>query len=255
MQPSGNFLTITETLFMYKQKLIAVAAIAVTFVLAFNAVAFDGKKKRQTSFKVRIQNISDKGGLTAQDGSRYPFAVSPGIYVVTKNNADFFKASKKASSALETQAEDGDPGLFSATLPAIEGITRTGIFNTPIGGGMPSPLLPGSVFEFTFPASAGMKLNLIAMFGQSNDLFYAPEKAISLFDEKGNPVAGDITESFQLWDAGTEVNQAPGIGPDQAPRQKAKNTGAPENGVVRLVNDGFTYPVTKDVLRITITAQ
>jgi hypothetical protein len=240
---------------MYKQKLITAAAIAATFVLSFNAIAFDGKDKRQAGFKVRIENTSDKGGLTAQDGSRYPFAVSPGIYVVTKNNTDFFKVGKKASSALETQAEDGDPGLFSASLPAVEGISRTGIFNTPVGGGMPSPLLPGGVFEFTFNASVGMKLNLVAMFGQSNDLFYAPEKAISLFDAQGNPVTGDITQSFQLWDAGTEVNQAPGIGPDQAPRQKARNTGAAEKGVVRLVNDGFTYPVTKDVLRITITAQ
>jgi hypothetical protein len=58
-----------------------------------------------------------------------------------------------------------------------------------------------------------------------------------------------------LWDAGTEVNQAPGIGADQAPRQKMTNTGADENGVVHVVKDGFSYPETKDVLRITISAQ
>jgi hypothetical protein len=98
-----------------------------------------------------------------------------------------------------------------------------------------------------------MMLNLITMFGQSNDLFYAPTHAIALFDEKGNPVTGDITSSFELWDAGTEVNQEPGIGADQGPRQKMKNTGAAENGTVRLVNDGFVYPNTKDVLRITIS--
>jgi len=58
-----------------------------------------------------------------------------------------------------------------------------------------------------------------------------------------------------LWDAGTEANQAPGIGSDQAPRQKGPHTGVRENGVVHMVNDGFTYPNTKDVLRITISAQ
>jgi hypothetical protein len=240
---------------MYKQKLIAAAAIAATFVLSFNALALDNKGKKQVVFKVRIENISDKGGLTAQDGTRYPFAVSPGIYVVTKNNNDFFKAGKRASSALESQAEDGDPSLFSDQLTSAVGSSNMGIFNKPVGSEMPSPLLPGGVFEFNFTAAVGAKLNLVAMFGQSNDLFYAPEKAISLFDTKGGPVTGDLTQYFQLWDAGTEVNQAPGIGPDQAPRQKAKNTGPAEKGAVHLVHDGFTYPVTKDVLRITITAQ
>jgi hypothetical protein len=100
-----------------------------------------------------------------------------------------------------------------------------------------------------------MKLNVAAMFGQSNDLFYAPKRAIALFDEGGNPLSGDVTESFLLWDAGTEVNQTPGVGGDQAPRQKSPNTGAEENGVVRPVNDGFAYPNTKDVLRVTISVQ
>jgi hypothetical protein len=113
--------------------------------------------------------------------------------------------------------------------------------------------LPGGAFEFTFSATKGMKLNLIMMYGQSNDLFYAPDASIDLF-ANGKPLSGDITDKILLWDAGTEVNQAPGLGADQGPRQKGPNTGADENGVVRLVKDGFTYPATKDVLRITITA-
>ena len=93
------------------------------------------------------------------------------------------------------------------------------------------------------------------MYGQSNDLFYAPSSAVDLFDNNGDPVNGDVTELFKLWDAGTEVNQAPGLGSDQGPRQKGPNMGAAEKGVVRLVNDGFSYPETKSVLRVTITAQ
>ena len=120
---------------------------------------------------------------------------------------------------------------------------------------MPAPILPGQAYQFTFKAKEGMRLNLIAMFGQSNDLFYAPETAFDLFDNNGNPFTGDVTESFMLWDAGTEVNQAPGVGDEQAPRQKAANTGKAENGRVGKVADGFVYPNTKDVLRITITAK
>jgi hypothetical protein len=79
------------------------------------------------------------------------------------------------------------------------------------------------------------------MFGQSNDLFYAPKEGMALFDQQNKPLQGDITRTLVLWDAGTEVNQEPGAGPDQAPRQKAPNTGAVENGVVRPMQDQFAY--------------
>ena len=59
-----------------------------------------------------------------------------------------------------------------------------------------------------------------------NDYFYANDAGIPLFDSKGRPVGGDVTSRIVLWDAGTELNQELGVGPDQAPRQKAKNTGA-----------------------------
>jgi len=129
-----------------------------------------------------------------------------------------------------------------------------GIFNTPLGMDKPAPILPNGAYEFTFAAEEGMKLNFIAMYGQSNDLFYAPENAIDLFVD-GNALSGDITDKLMLWDAGTEVNQAPGIGDQQAPRQKAANTGAIEKGLVDLVKDGFSYPNTKDVLKVTITQE
>ena len=75
------------------------------------------------------------------------------------------------------------------------------------------------------------------MMGQSNDWFYAPaESGIDLF-ENGRGISGDITSQMVLWDAGTEVDQEPGIGSDQGPRQKAPNTGVAENGVVRNAKD------------------
>jgi hypothetical protein len=96
---------------------------------------------------------------------------------------------------------------------------------------------------------------LAFMFGQSNDLFYAPkDEGIALFDGS-RPITKDITSQLVLWDAGTEQNQEPGLGPDQAPRQKQPNTGQAEKGVVRLVKDSFTYPATGDVVRVTITGR
>ena len=64
-----------------------------------------------------------------------------------------------------------------------------------------------------------------------------------------------ITAQIILWDAGTEVNQEPGIGPDQGPRQKAPNTGEAENGVVRNAKDvkyGSAYTKVSSVMRVTI---
>ncbi len=67
-------------------------------------------------------------------------------------------------------------------------------------------------------------------------------------------MSGDVTGQIQLWDAGTEVNQEPGVGPDQAPRQAGPDTGPDEGGVVQIVSDEFSYPDTSATIRVTITA-
>ena len=237
-----------------KIKMIIASAFAALLVLGIGQGAFVFGKKKEVKFTVRIENISPAAGLKAEDGTNYPFAVSPGLYVVTSKKMDFFKSGKAASAGLERQAEDGNPEVLAKSLLTKIGSSYMGVFNTPVGAEGPAPILPGGVYEFTFSASEGMKLNLIAMYGQSNDLFYAPSAAIDLFS-KGEALSGDITDRFILWDAGTEVNQAPGIGNEQAPRQGGPNTGTAENGRVGSVMDGFKYPLTQDVLKITITAE
>ena len=235
-----------------KQKFTIGLMVIAALVLGFQATV--SAKKKTATFKVRIENVSNSDGLTAQDGSKYPFALSPGMYVVTNNKLNFFKVGKKANAALEAQAEDGNPELLSKNLLTEVGSTRMGIFNIPAGTEKAAPILPGGAYEFTFAAEEGMKLNFVAMYGQSNDLFYAPEKALDLF-VKGEALTGDITDRLMLWDAGTEVNQAPGIGDQQAPRQKSANTGATEIGVVGPVRDAYSYPNVKEVLKVTITRQ
>ena len=37
---------------------------------------------------------------------------------------------------------------------------------------------------------------------------------ISVFDNGGDPISGDITDQVFLWDACTEANQEPGLGTD-----------------------------------------
>lgn len=241
---------------MFVRKLaLGIAAAATAFIGSQAATLTSAKTKRTATFKVKIENIGSADGLATADGAKYPFALSPGLFVVNHKKQHFFDENKKADTALEMQAEDGSPESLSKKLLTRVGSVYMGIFNTPTGADKPGPLLPGASYEFSFTGTEGMKFNLIAMYGQSNDLFYSAREAVDLFDKDGNALNGDITDKLLLWDAGTEVNQAPGIGDEQAPRQKMANTGKAENGVVAPVKDGFTYPNTKDVLRVTITAQ
>ena len=72
-----------------------------------------------------------------------------------------------------------------------------------------------------------------------------------MFRRNGDPIYGDITAYMELWDAGTKVNEEPGVGPNQAPRQSGPNTGPDENGVVQMVDDGYGYPNLSDIIKVT----
>ena len=129
-------------------------------------------------------------------------------------------------------------------------LAESGVFGS-------GPATPGSSHSFSFTAVPGDKLSFATMYGQSNDLFFAPDEAgIALFDVSDNPVTGDVTSQVMLWDAGTEVNQEPGVGADQAPRQSGPDTGAAEGGTVRPIGsvfDGYVYPRDADAVHVTIT--
>ena len=199
--------------------------VLVAALLAQFAVATATRPRKETArFTVRIENISSGDGQTASNDTKWPFALSPGMFVLGRDGF-LFREGKPAANGLEAQAEDGNPAeLVKALENMHHSSSLHGIFNTPLGTMGPGPIGPGAAYEFTFSATPGMKLFMIQMFGQSNDLFYANDAGIALFNAKGKPVGGDITSRLILWDAGTEMNQEPGVGPDQAPRQKSPNT-------------------------------
>lgn len=75
-----------------------------------------------------------------------------------------------------------------------------------------------------------------------------------------------MTDRVVLYDAGTEVDEEPGVGPTQKPRQDsaAFNVGTPEDGVVQVVvdagadggtDDGYSYPPNAEIIRVTISSQ
>jgi hypothetical protein len=233
-----------------------ILTISAALILGFPVVGH-AQENKMTKFTVRIENISSPEGMKGSDGSKWPFAMSPGLYVVHTEKAPLFTSGKKAGGkGLEAQAEDGNPEPLSKSLRDQKGVKSVGIFNTPMGANEPDAIGPGGAYEFSFSAAPGSRLTITSMFGQSNDLFYAPSEAGIPLYKDGKPISGDITSQIILWDAGTEVNQEPGIGSDQAPRQKAPNTGKDENGMVqniKNIKDGYTYPKTASVMRVTIT--
>jgi hypothetical protein len=93
------------------------------------------------------------------------------------------------------------------------------------------------------------------MFVQSNDLFFSPgPDGLALFD-MDMATHGTVTEFVLLYDAGTESNEEPGMGANQAPRQSGPNMGMMENQMVMAVADvmdGYTYPPTSSVIKVTI---
>ncbi|RMG30786.1 MAG: hypothetical protein D6732_15745, partial [Methanobacteriota archaeon] len=182
--------------------------------------------------------------------------LAPGVWATHTIADPFFTSGQPDRGVgLEALAEDGDPGALSNAIGSMNGIVKSGVFNTPVGAGAPGPLTPGTAYEFTFEATEGEMLSFATMFVQSNDLFYAPNgQGIELF-QNGQAISGDVTSQIMLWDAGTEVNEMPGFGFNQAPRQTAPNTGSDENGVVQIVNDGFSYPAVDEVIKVTVTPQ
>jgi len=201
-----------------------------------------------------LAEVGDPSSLAAHldMNSGYVSPLAPGAWALHASGATpiFTMGSPDYGEGLESLAEDGDPSTLATSLLAKDGVTKSGAFNTPVGEAGPGALLPGNSYEFTFDAEEGDYLSFATMLVHSNDLFFSPSDAgIPLFSG-GTALSGDITSSIMLYDAGTEVNELPGVGLHQPARL---NGGDDENGNVTIVNDGFTYPAVSSVVKITIT--
>jgi hypothetical protein len=210
--------------------------------------------------------------------------LSPPVYAVHSDGFQPFTIGEPAGEGIETVAEDGFPAssLGGMNLPPTperalvdilmgeEAVSLVGAAPAP-GGNVPAlepaPGGEGETVTFTLEAVPGDRFSLATMFVQSNDYFYgfSPE-GVALFDGSETPTSGDLTDQVVLYDAGTEVDEEPGVGPTQKPRQAptATDVGEDENGVIEAVieageesgtNDGFAYPPTAQTIRVTITPQ
>ncbi len=238
--------------------------IALALTVAGAAVAEPAQTSQPTQFKVRIENISSPTAIKALGGKRQGVGLSPGFWVVhTAGDPVFVPGTYDRGKGLQQQAEDGNPGrLFAmvtppdgmrtASMASGSGIVATGVFNTPVGASAPGPIGPGGTYEFTVAGTRGERLSATWMFGKTNDWFFAlPSNGIALFDKKGQPIHGDLTKQVSLWDAGTEVSEEPGVGPNQGP-QAADGVGPKEHNLIATPDNEFPHPGVAQILRITI---
>jgi hypothetical protein len=218
-------------------------------LLVFSSVA---PQAAEHVFTVRVQNVSVVSVLKLSNGSSEPFSTSS-----TPTEDRCLPPVSRAARVLRSwQKMDRLPPWqnhwresLASSMSGCRHSSRSRPFATaPIGG---------RLFEFEVSGKPGERLTIATMLGQSNDLFYAPrEEGIALFDGTNKPIAGDITSQILLWDAGTEINEEPRLGPNQPAFQAAPNTGPDEHGVVRPISevkDRFHYPTVAEVLRVTIT--
>ncbi|MCZ4695937.1 hypothetical protein DWB61_14230 [Ancylomarina euxinus] len=190
--------------------------------------------------------------LANMSGYVSPFA--PGVFAISNQVYPLFEDAKPDRGAgLEALAEDGRPDALDASLDAMAHIWSHGVFSIPNGMSSGAPIFPGEYYEFSFEAQEGDYLSLASMLVQSNDLFVAfDDMGLALFNN-GVAKTGDITSMLMIWDAGTEENEYPGAGNNQAPRQIAANTGTSESKTVRLVDNEFVLPSVEQLVRVTIS--
>ncbi len=195
----------------------------------------------------------------AEDGDAAPLAsfvsmstgtttpIAPGVYAVHDPDVSLFElGAPEPGLGLEALAEDGNAAELGAAIESADGVANGGVFNTPLDANEPGPVLPGDSYSFQVPAGGG-RLSLATMFVQSNDwIFATPPEGL---DRQG--LDGDITDQLLVVDVGTEIDQVPGFGADQAPRQSGPDVGADDDDPdARLVAD---RDVTR-YIKVTVTA-
>ncbi len=227
----------------------ALAFVALSAVMLIDAVA----AQAETTFVLRIRNVSEANTMALSDGTREAALLSWGVYAIHDSGTPIFTPGQAAGGAgLEPLAEDGVADQLAESLRSAAGVKTAGVLKARLVDGV--PVIPaGGLMRAVAKANPGDRLSFAVMLEQSNDLFYAfAETGVPLFDDSGAPISADLTPQIMLWDAGTEVNQDPGLGPDTGNNEQELNQGPDEGGVVRLVDDGFTYPAIANVIKLTV---
>ena len=79
---------------MKHRKLVMGLALLGICYLAQFTVAVTKRRVGPTKFTVKVENMSNPEGTTASNGMKFPFALSPGMFVLSAKKAPLFTEGK-----------------------------------------------------------------------------------------------------------------------------------------------------------------
>lgn len=177
------------------------------------------------------------------------------VWAVHGGDGRLHEAGSRASAGLEDLIEDGRPQLLLEQLEQLAAAEELEAFGLAPADG--SVLEPDDAVEFRVFAWPGDQLSFVTSYLAANDKFIAPQLSIPLFDDDGVARTGELEWALMLFDAGTEVDEPPGLGAHQFERQPRRGAGLDENEIVREVYgewNGWEYPRADQILDIRIEA-
>lgn len=198
---------------------------------------------RDETLRFTLTNTSAAGDLATSTGTT-DIVLAPGLLVFHDPGWSLFAVGAAAENTpLEPLAEDGDPTELQAALagdPAVREVLVLSVKDDATYAA--APMHPGEHASVLASVADGENVSFIAMFGQSNDVVVATAPGgVGVLDGEDLAALG-----LGLYDVGTEVNQEPGVGSDQAPRQVAPDTGAGEGGQITAIDGmdsaGWAWP-------------
>lgn len=207
-------------------------------VLAAGACSLAGRPAQQETFKVTIENVTDRTEVTT--------LISTGVAFTHSEDFRLFEAGRPVGKGLEGIAEDGQKWTLNGIVADIPHVYDHTIFDTPPGSTEPANIGGGQRYEFHIAATPERPwLSLATMVGFTNDLYLALDtggrSGYRLFHPDGTPksnaeLAGAAAH-WDVWDAGTEINEPNGMGEYQPDASGGMDIGPPDQGLVQVYED------------------
>ncbi|MYG80460.1 MAG: hypothetical protein F4187_01200 [Gemmatimonadetes bacterium] len=172
---------------------------------------------------VSLSGTESASGSTGADGTFNVGNLRMGSYTVTISGYDerryvFDPNSQPATVALGGSATvdfmgvigelDFDVRIENMSMPMP--FTFSGMLAMPLGETM-DDMHPGMSYGFNFDATPGMSVSFAASIVGSDGMFFGPDgSGISLWNEDGTHVTGDVTDQVKQWMLGDNVTEATG---------------------------------------------
>lgn len=200
-------------------------------------------RQRGAELEVTLRNVSGGKALVSP--------LTPVLHVAHGSSYELFREGQVAPAGLEALAEDGDASQLVALARNTAGVRQAAA----AGSG---PIAPGRSVTFRVRQGA-TRLTIATMIARTNDAFLAA-KGVQLVangrQRSAAAIQADLSAALAVYDAGTEANQAPGVGGNIAPLQGAPNTGpADPNSSVRRYADStndFSGPNAGGYARLAV---